>query len=66
MPNHLESKTMAGLLLLVIIIVGLALAGKLSAEAVDALKWIGGTFMTVRLGANIAENLPRKEDKASD
>ncbi len=52
---HLDSKTMAGLAGLLVIIVGLSLLGKLTAETVDALKWIGGTFFGVRAVANYAE-----------
>jgi threonine/homoserine/homoserine lactone efflux protein len=55
MPNHFESKTMAGLALLLLVVVGLTLFGKLTPEAVDAIKWIGGSFMTVRAAANIME-----------
>ena len=54
----LDSKTIVGLLVLLLVIVGLAIAGKLSPEAVDAIKWVGGTFMGVRIAANIGENLP--------
>lgn len=58
MPNHLESKTMAGLALIIGVAVVCALCGKLSAEMVDVLKYVGGTFMGMRAVANIAENLP--------
>jgi threonine/homoserine/homoserine lactone efflux protein len=53
---NLNSKTILGLLVLLIVIVGLAILGKLTPEAVDALKWIGGTFMAVRVVANHSEN----------
>ncbi len=62
MINHLESKTVVGLTILLLVIVGLALIGKLSSEAVDAIKWLGATYMGVRAAANIAENLPSKRD----
>ncbi len=55
---HLESKTIIGLLVLLSAILGLAIFGKLTPEAVDALKWLGGSFMMVRTAANIGENLP--------
>jgi hypothetical protein len=58
MANHLESKTLVGLLILLSSIIGLVAFGKLSPEAMDGIKWIGGLFMTVRLGANVMENLP--------
>ena len=63
MSTHLESKTIVGLLILLAVIVGLVAFGKLTPEAVDLLKWIGGLFMSVRVSANIMENLPanRKE-----
>lgn len=57
MPQ-LESKTIIGLLVLLGTIIGLCLAGKLTPEAVDAIKWIGGAFMAVRVAANVGENLP--------
>jgi threonine/homoserine/homoserine lactone efflux protein len=58
MPNHLESKTMAGLALLIGVAVLCAILGKLTPEMVDVLKWIGGSFMAMRAAANVAENLP--------
>ena len=61
MPNHLESKTMAGLALLLLVAVILVFAGKLTPEAVDVLKWVGGSFMAVRVAANATENLKKKE-----
>ena len=60
---HLNSKTNGALILLLIVVVGLALCGKLTAEAVEALKWLGGTFFGVRAAANIAENLPGKKEE---
>lgn len=66
MRNHLESKTVVGLLILLGCIVGLSIAGKLTAEAVEALKWIGSTYMTVRLGANVMENLPGNTQPGKD
>lgn len=59
MPQ-LESKTILGLLVLLAVTVGLVLLGKLTPEAVDALKWIGTSFMAVRAAANVAENMPKK------
>lgn len=54
--QNLQSKTIIGLLVLLLVIIGLAIAGKLTPEAVDVIKWIGGTFMAVRVVANHAEN----------
>lgn len=55
MLQHLQSKTVIGLSVLLLVIVGLAVIGKLTPEAVDAIKWIGGSFMAVRVVANHAE-----------
>lgn len=59
MPNHLESKTMAGLAAILVIAVGAALLGKLSSELVDVLKWIGGSFLGMRAVANVAESMKK-------
>lgn len=52
MPLNLQSKTVLGLFVLLIAVVGLAAIGKLTAEAVDAIKWIGASYMGVRMVAN--------------
>ena len=57
---HLESKTNGGLIVLLVVIVGLAAFGKLTSEAVEAIKWVGSSFFLVRTGANIAENIGAK------
>lgn len=62
MPNHLESKTMAGLAAILIIAVVAALLGKLTPELVEVIKWIGGSFLGMRAVVNVAENLPGKKD----
>ncbi len=59
MLNHLKSKTVLGLLTLLFVVVALTLLGKLTHEAVEAIKWIGSSYMLVRTGANVAENLPK-------
>jgi hypothetical protein len=56
---HLQSKTNGALLILLVVIIGLSLAGKLTQEAVEALKWIGSSFFVVRMGANVAENIKK-------
>lgn len=67
MLQHLESKTIIGLMLLIAMIMSLTLLGKLTPEAVDAIKWVGSSFFLVRTGANIAENLGSKTaPKAED
>lgn len=49
------SKTVAGLLTLLAAVIGLAVLGKLTPEAVEALKWIGTSYMGVRMVANHVE-----------
>lgn len=61
MPNHLESKTMAGLALILGIAVVCALLGKLNDQMVEVLKWVGSSFLGMRAIANVAENLPKKD-----
>lgn len=62
---HVTSKTNGALLLLLAVVVGLAVVGKLTAEAVEAVKWLGGTFMGVRAVANATENLSKGKDDSS-
>jgi threonine/homoserine/homoserine lactone efflux protein len=52
-----KSKTILGLLVILIILVGLALYGKVTPEVADVLKWIGASFLGVRGVANAAEGL---------
>lgn len=59
MPNHLESKTMAGLALVLGIAVLCALLGKLNAEMVEVLKWVGSSFLGMRAVANVAESIKK-------
>lgn len=59
MPNHLESKTMAGLALIIGVAVLCALLGKLTPEMVDVLKWVGSSFLGMRAVANVAESLKK-------
>jgi len=44
---------MAGLLLILLVAVGLDIAGLLSQQAVEILKWCGASFMAVRMAANL-------------
>ena len=62
MMQSLQSKTVIGLVVLLVTAVGLAVAGKLTPEAVDVLKWVGTSYMSVRVAANVAENLPGRKD----
>lgn len=65
MRQHLESKTVFGLLVLLGVVVGLALVGKLTEDVVAAIKWIGSTYFGVRTAANIMENLPSQANEDS-
>lgn len=55
MPNHLESKTMAGLAGILVIAVVMSLLGKLTPELSEVLKWVGGSFLAMRAVVNHAE-----------
>lgn len=50
-----DSKTVLGLIFLLAVIVLLACINKLSPEAVDAIKWVGTAYMSVRVVANHVE-----------
>lgn len=54
--KHLQSKTVAGLTVLLVVACTMALFDKLTPELADVLKWIGGTYFGVRTAANIFEN----------
>lgn len=56
----LESKTIFGLIFLVLVTAIFALIGKLTPEVVDIIKWIGSSFFIVRTAANITENVSNK------
>jgi hypothetical protein len=58
MQQHFESKTVMGLLTLLVAMFVLSYTGHLDANAVEVLKWLGVSFMSVRGAANVAENLP--------
>ena len=59
MPNHLESKTMAGLAAILVVAVGASVFGKLTPELVEVLKWVGGSFLGMRAVANVAESIKK-------
>ncbi len=44
MKPHLESEPAAALGILLCVVIGLVVIGKLTAEAVEAIKWVGGTY----------------------
>lgn len=50
-----QSKTVVGLVILLTLAAGMALAGKLTPELVDVIKWVGGSYMAVRVAANYSE-----------
>ena len=60
MSNHLQSKTIAGLMGLLGVVVVLAFTGHLNEAATEAIKWIGGAYMGVRMVANGTENMGKK------
>lgn len=57
----LNSKTVIGLIAMLLLAAGMAIAGKLTPEMVDVIKWVGSSYMAVRAVANYTEN---KQDKA--
>ncbi len=59
MPNHLQSKTICGLVLLLVAAIGLDIAHLLNHEAADVLKWLGTSFLSVRAVANLPGNSPQ-------
>jgi threonine/homoserine/homoserine lactone efflux protein len=59
MPNHLNSKTMAGLAAILTIAVGAAAFGKLTPELVEVIKWVGSSFLARRAVANVAEGIKK-------
>jgi hypothetical protein len=61
MPNHLSSKTMAGLAGILVIAVAMSLLGKLTPELADVLKWVGGSFLAMRSVVNYAELTGKKD-----
>jgi len=61
--QHLQSKTVAGLLTILVFATVLVLLGKLTQEMVEVMKWVGSSYMGVRLGANIGESFGNNGDK---
>lgn len=55
MLNHLYSKTVMGLTVILVIGCTMAFLGKLTPELVEIIKWVGTSFMAVRGVANYAE-----------
>jgi threonine/homoserine/homoserine lactone efflux protein len=51
-----DSKTVFGLVVILAVIFVLALVGKLTPEAVEAIKYIGSAYMGVRAVVNYAEH----------
>lgn len=58
--DWLSSKTVLGFFSLLLTIIGLSLAGKLTIETVEAIKWLGVSFFSVRTAANVFENISTK------
>jgi threonine/homoserine/homoserine lactone efflux protein len=55
MLTHLQSKTVLGLITILVVACVMALLGKLTPELVDVIKWVGASYMAVRAVANHAE-----------
>lgn len=55
MRNHLNSKTVAGLTVILLVSCGMAFLGKLTPDLVEVIKWVGASFMAVRAVSNHAE-----------
>jgi hypothetical protein len=53
-----DQEELIGLGVLLLVIIGLALAAKLTQESVEAIKWIGGTFMTSK---GLSKLLPKSQ-----
>lgn len=60
MLQHLQSKTVVGLLVLLIFAVALDYFGKLTPAMEDFLKWIGTAYMGVRAVANAVPGSPNQ------
>lgn len=52
---NLQSKTVLGLVMLLGIGLTLQLMGQLSAEMVEIIKWVGGSYMAVQAVRNHSE-----------
>lgn len=54
-----QTEEVIGLIILLAVVVGLSLAGKLTHDSVDALKWVGAAFFASKGAANF---LPERKD----
>lgn len=54
---NMQSKTVLGLITLLVVVVGLELSGHLTPTAVDAIKWIGAAYIAQRAVATGTENM---------
>lgn len=61
MKQHFESKTVLGLLTLLATGVILSLLGKLTPEMVEVIKYLGASYMAVRVSANVGESFGKKK-----
>jgi len=57
-----QSEEIIGLCVLLITAVGLCLIGKLDHDAVEAIKWIGGSFMASKGMANLLPEKPNDKN----
>lgn len=56
--SHLTSKTNVGLYMIILFATALVMTHNLTAEAVDLIKWVGGSFFLVRGVANFQGPTP--------
>lgn len=59
--SHLQSKTVAGLTVLLAVFLLLEFTGHLTDNAVEVIKYLGTAYLGVRAIANGTENLRKKD-----
>jgi hypothetical protein len=62
MHNHLQSKTVMGLIALLVMACVMSYCGKLTPELVDIFKWVGMSYMAVRGAANVGESFGKNSE----
>ena len=66
MRQNLDSKTVLGLLTLLSVAVIMSLLGKLTPEMVEVIRWVGGSYMAVRVAANVGENIANRRKSPNE
>lgn len=61
LPSVFKSKTVVGMLIVLIFATIMAFFGKLTPELVEVMQWVSAGFMSSRTAANIFENLGKKQ-----